>query len=52
MKIVYPRISTREQSESLEGQEKPLIDSGCDRVFRDVASGANTSRPGLAKALD
>lgn len=52
MKIGYARISTREQSESLEGQEELLIDSGCERVFRDVASGANTSRPGLAKALD
>lgn len=52
MKIGYCRISAREQAESLDNQEKILRDYGCKRVFRDIASGATASRPGLAKALD
>jgi len=51
MKIGYARISTREQVESLETQEKTLLASGCERVYKDIASGAKASRPGLHDAL-
>lgn len=52
MRIGYARISTREQAESLDNQKKILLDFGCERVYKDVASGAKASRPGLSKALD
>lgn len=52
MKIGYSRISTREQVESLDNQQKILLDYGCERVFKDVASGTKALRPGLINALD
>lgn len=51
MKIGYARISTREQGESLETQESTLLASGCERVYKDIASGAKASPPGLNEAL-
>lgn len=51
MKIGYARISTREQVESLETQESTLLASGCERVYKDIASGVKASRPGLNGAL-
>lgn len=51
LKIGYVRILTREQVESLETQESTLLASGCERVYKDIASGAKASRPGLNEAL-
>lgn len=45
----YCRISTKGQSFDL--QEDALKNAGCERVFRDVASGAKTKRPGLDDLL-
>ncbi|WP_445768995.1 recombinase family protein [Rheinheimera sp.] len=49
MKIGYCRISTKGQSFHL--QEDVLKAEGCERVFRDIASGAKSSRPGLDEML-
>lgn len=49
MKIGYARVSTDEQN--LDLQERALRDAGVDEVYTDRASGAATSRPGLAAAL-
>src|SRR5438309_11667183 len=50
MQIGYARISTDEQTLAL--QEDALHQAGCERLFRDVASGAKAERPGLSKALE
>jgi DNA invertase Pin-like site-specific DNA recombinase len=46
--IGYARVSTLDQNPQLQ------LDAlaGCDRVFTDHASGKNTDRPELTKALD
>ena len=49
MKIGYARVSTDEQSLAL--QLDALQADGCERVFQDTASGARSSRKGLADAL-
>lgn len=51
MKIGYARISIREQGRSLETQESTLLVSGCEHVYKDIASGAKASRPGLYDTL-
>lgn len=45
----YCRISTKGQSFDL--QEDALKIAGCERVFKDIASGAKTNRPGLDDML-
>ena len=45
----YCRISTKGQSFDL--QEDALKNAGCERIFKDVASGAKTKRPGLDDLL-
>ena len=49
MKIGYCRVSTSDQS--TEPQEDELRRAGCEKIFRDVASGARASRPGLDELL-
>jgi DNA invertase Pin-like site-specific DNA recombinase len=49
MKIGYARVSTDEQNLGL--QLDALQADGCGRVFEDTASGAKSSRKGLADAL-
>ena len=49
MKIGYARVSTNEQD--LDLQLDALKNTGCEKIFQDVASGANTERPGLDDAL-
>ena len=50
MKIGYARVSTRDQSFDL--QDDTLVRAGCEKVYRDVASGARTDRPALDDLLD
>jgi len=47
MKFGYARISTPQQS--LEYQIANLEESGCDKVFSDIVSGAHDKRPGFEK---
>lgn len=49
MQIGYARVSTEDQT--LDLQNDALTKAGCSRIFSDVASGANTERPGLSEAL-
>ena len=50
MRIGYARVSTTDQNPDL--QEDALQKAGCEKIFRDVASGAVDSRKGLAEALE
>jgi len=47
--IGYARISTTDQN--LDLQIDALEKAGCDKIFRDIVSGANADRPGLAQAM-
>ncbi len=49
MLVGYARVSTPEQSLNL--QQDALARAGCERMFTDVASGAQAERPGLSAAL-
>lgn len=49
MLIGYARVSTIDQTMAL--QEDAIKQAGCDRIFRDVVSGAATERLGLSEAL-
>jgi DNA invertase Pin-like site-specific DNA recombinase len=48
VRIGYARISTEEQS--LDWHLDALHQAGCERVFPEKASAANTPRPGLSEA--
>ena len=50
MRIGYARVSTADQNSDL--QEDALQKAGCEKIFRDIASGAVDSRRGLAEAID
>ena len=45
----YARVST--DGQSVDAQVRQLRAAGCDKVFREVASGAKTDRAELAKVL-
>jgi DNA invertase Pin-like site-specific DNA recombinase len=45
----YARVST--DGQSVDAQVKQLRDAGAEKVFRETASGAQTSRAQLARAL-
>ena len=50
MRIGYARVSTEDQN--LEMQLDALETAGCERVFKEHASGKNTERPELQRMLD
>jgi len=50
MLIGYARVSTDDQN--LDLQNDALTAVGCDRIYRDKASGALANRPGLKRALE
>jgi DNA invertase Pin-like site-specific DNA recombinase len=49
MLVGYARVSTIEQNLAL--QVDALQQAGCEKIFKDRASGAKTDRPGLGEAL-
>ena len=49
MKIGYARISTKDQN--FESQDQALKNEGCEKIYRDVVSGAKKERPGLNRLL-
>lgn len=49
MQIGYARVST--SSQTTAPQEDELKAAGCEKIFRDVTSGAKASRPGLDAML-
>ena len=49
MKVGYARVSTADQH--MHMQEDALKADGCEEIYRDIASGAKTDRPGLDDAL-
>lgn len=50
MKFGYARVSTREQT--LNMQVDALRQEGCEKIFSEIASGAKSDRPELAKMLE
>ncbi|MSR10171.1 MAG: recombinase family protein [Gammaproteobacteria bacterium] len=49
MKLGYARVSTRDQN--LDLQVDALTGAGCERIYQDVASGSQTTRPALEEML-
>jgi DNA invertase Pin-like site-specific DNA recombinase len=49
MPVGYARVSTFEQN--LSPQIDALRQAGCEKIFKDRASGAKTDRPGLREAI-
>ena len=49
MNIGYARVST--QGQNLELQLEQLGKAGCEKIYREVASGAKTDRPELQRLL-
>ena len=50
MKFGYARVST--DGQSVDAQVRQLTKSGCKKVVREVASGAQTDRRQLHRLLD
>ena len=50
--IGYARVSTAEGRQVLDRQLDALAAAGCERVFKDRASGAASNRPNLTACLD
>ena len=50
MKLGYARISTKDQNFDL--QEDALQKAGCEKIYKEVVSGAKQDRPTLASLID
>ncbi|MFW0168776.1 recombinase family protein [Rothia sp. P4278] len=51
MKLGYIRVSTPGQVESVRSQQQQLQQYGCEKIFTDIASGAQTARPAFREIL-
>ena len=54
MKYGYARVSTKRQAKdgnSLEAQEKLLLENGAEKIFKDTFTGTKTVRPELNNLL-
>ncbi len=49
MLIGYARVSTGDQN--LDLQKNALVRAECEQIFEDTASGKNSRRPGLRRAI-
>ena len=49
MKIGYARISTKDQN--LDLQIDALVNAGCEKIYREIASGAKSDRPALNELI-
>lgn len=55
MKYGYARVSTKGQAKdgnSLEAQEKALVENGAEKIFKDAFTGTKAERPELSKLLE
>lgn len=50
MKIVYARVSTKDQN--LDLQIEALEKAGCEKIYQEKISGATKNRPELDKMID
>ena len=50
--VGYARVSTREERQVFDRQVDALQAAGCERIYDDRGSGANSDRPGLKACLD
>ena len=50
--VGYARVSTREERQVFDRQVDALRAAGCERIYDDRGSGANSDRPGLKACLD
>jgi len=50
VKVGYARVSTNNQN--LELQIDALEKAGCEKIYRDIVSGARTERPGLNEMVN
>lgn len=50
MKLGYARVSTKDQN--FELQEDALLKAGCEKIYKEVASGAKQDRPTLTSLID
>jgi DNA invertase Pin-like site-specific DNA recombinase len=50
MILGYVRVST--DGQSVDAQVKAVHAAGCEKIFRETASGARSDRAGLRRALD
>ena len=50
MLIGYARVSTQDQT--LDLQTDALTQAGCEKIFKDMMSGAKAERPGLQDAMN
>ena len=50
--MIYRYVRVSIAGQSVDAQAQQLVKAGCDKVFRETASGAKTDRAQLRRALD
>lgn len=50
MKLGYARVSTKDQN--FELQEDALLKAGCEKIYKEIVSGAKQDRPTLTSLID